>query len=69
VIKTTTFDRLQKLEKQKGFSEAGIDVRTGERVPFFNLGPKNDWRKYLDLSIKQKLEKAFKKEMIELSYM
>jgi len=69
VIKTTTFDNMQKLEKQNGFSEAGIDVKTGERVPFFNLGPKNDWRKYLDLSIKQKLEKAFKKEMIELSYM
>ena len=69
VIKTTTFDSMQKLEKQNGFSEAGIDVKTGERVPFFNLGPKNDWRKYLDLSIKQKLEKAFKKEMIELSYM
>ena len=68
MIKTTTFDSMQKLEKQKGFSEAGIDVKTGERVPFFNLGPKNDWRKYLDLSIKQKLEKAFKKEMIELSY-
>ena len=69
VIKTTTFDSMQKLEKQNGFSEAGIDVKTGAKVPFFNLGPKNDWRKYLDLSIKQKLEKAFKKEMIELSYM
>ena len=69
VIKTTTFDNMQKLEKQNGFSEAGINVRTGEKVPFFNLGPKNDWRKSLDLAIRQKLEKAFKKEMIELSYM
>ena len=40
VIKTTTFDNMQKLEKQNGFSEAGINVRTGEKVPFFNLGPK-----------------------------
>ena len=69
VIKTTTFDNMQKLEKQNGFSEAGINVRTGEKVPFFNLGPKNDWRKSLDLAIRQKLEKAFKKEMIELGYM
>ena len=69
VIKTTTFDNMQKLEKQNGFSEAGINVRTGEKVTFFNLGPKNDWRKSLDLTIRQKLEKAFKKEMIELGYM
>ena len=69
VIKTTTFDNMQKLEKQNGFSEAGINVRTGEKVTFFNLGPKNDWRKSLDLTIRQKIEKAFKKEMIELGYM
>ena len=50
---------MQKLEKQNGFSEAGIDVKTGEKVPFFNLGPKNDWRKYLDLSTKTKTRKSF----------
>ena len=69
VIKTTTFDNMQKLEKEKGFSEAGINERTGEKVPFFNLGPKNDWRQSLDLGISQKIEKAFKKEMEELNYL
>jgi len=68
-IKTTSFENMQKLEKEKGFSEAGINVRTGEKIPFFNLGPKNDWRQSLDLTIIQKIEKAFKKEMEELGYL
>ena len=60
---------MQKLEKEKGFSEAGINQRTGEKVPFFNLGPKNDWRQSLDPAIIQKIEKAFKNEMEELEYL
>jgi hypothetical protein len=69
VIKTTSFENMQKLEKEKGFSEAGINERTGEKVPFFNLGPKNDWRQSLDPIIIQKIEKAFKIEMEELGYL
>jgi len=68
-IKTTSFENMQKLEKEKGFSEAGINERTGEKVPFFNLGPKNDWRQSLDPAIIQKIENAFKKEMEELGYL
>ena len=68
-IKTTSFENMQKLEKENGFSEAGINERTGEKVSFFNLGPKNDWRQFLDPAIIQKIEKAFKKEMEELGYL
>ena len=68
-IKTTSFENMQKLEKEKGFSEAGINVSTGEKVPFFNLGPKNDWKQFLEPAITQKIEKAFKKEMEELEYL
>jgi len=68
-VKTTSFENMQKLEKEKGFSEAGINERTGEKVPFFNLGPKNDWRQSLDPAIIQKIENAFKKEMEELGYL
>jgi len=69
VIKTTSFDVMQKLEKKIGFGEATIDEKTGERIPFFNLGPKNNWKKSLDLKIRYRLEKAFKKEMEELGYL
>ena len=69
VIETTGFERMQKLEKERGFREAKTDLKTGEKLPFFNLGPKNDWKKLLDPKIKEKIEKAFKREMTELNYL
>ena len=69
VIETTDFKRMQKLEKEKGFAEAKVHPKTGEKIRFFNLGPKNDWKKNLDKKIKEKIEKNFKKEMKELGYL
>jgi len=39
-----------------------------KKVPFFNLGPKNDWKKILDKDLKVKLDKIFEKELKELHY-
>ncbi len=69
VIKTTEFENMKIKETEEIFSEAMIDVKTGKRKIFFNLGPKNDWRKYLDQTNKNKIEKSFEKEMIELGYL
>tara|TARA_B100000282_G_scaffold61507_1_gene41242 strand:+ start:345 stop:1202 length:858 start_codon:yes stop_codon:yes gene_type:complete len=69
VIKTTKFESMQLLEKKIGFNEAKINDQTGEKIPFFNLGPKNDWKNSLDGKIRFKIEKAFKKEMQELNYL
>lgn len=68
-IKTTSFDYLKNLEKEKGFIEANKDPNTGKPIPFFNLGPKNDWKKLLNVKIKKKIEMAFEKEMKELNYL
>lgn len=68
VIKTTSFDYMKNLEKEKGFKEAKKD-KDGKTIPFFNLGKKNDWKILLDNKIKTKLEKAFENEMIELKYL
>lgn len=69
VLDTTSFEKLQRLENEKGFFEAKKDKKTGKKIPFFNLGPKNDWKKLLDQKIREKIEKAFRKEMIELNYL
>jgi len=69
VIETTDFAKLKKLEKEKGFSEAKTNKKTGEKIPFFNLGPKNDWKTMLDSEVRAKIEKAFEKEMLELGYL
>ena len=68
-LETTDFKQMKKLEKEKGFAEAKIHPKTGEKITFFNLGPKNDWKKLLDPKIKIKIEKNFKKEMKELGYL
>ena len=52
-IETTDFDRMKSLEKEKGFFEAKIHKETGKKIPFFNLGPQNDWNKILDKSKKK----------------
>ena len=69
VIKTTDFHKMKKIEEQKGFFEGKINLQTGKKIPFFNLGPKNDWKKLLNLETRKKIEKAFKREMVELSYL
>ena len=68
-IKTTDFENMKNKEQKETFYEALIDSQTGKRKNFFNLGPKNDWRKYLDNKNKDLIEKTFKKEMIELGYL
>ena len=68
-IETTSFEKMKNLEKEKGFFEAKTNPKTGEKIQFFNLGPKNDWKKMLDEKIRKKIETAFKKEMIELGYL
>ena len=67
-IETTDFDRMKSMEKEKGFFEAKTQKETGKKIPFFNLGPQNDWQKLLDKKVRKKIEEAFKKEMLELGY-
>ena len=69
VIKTTKFENMKSKEEQETFSEATIDLKTGKRRTFFNLGPENDWRKYLDKKNKDKIEDVFHLEMNELGYL
>ena len=69
VINETKFSKMRDLEKKVGFDEAKINDNTGKVVPFFNLGPKNNWKKNLDVDLSSKIEEAFKEEMIELKYL
>ncbi len=66
-LNSTTFDKLQKREKKYGFSEA-VSFTNIEKSQFFNLGPKNDWKKILNDKVKNKITNVFKKNLKELSY-
>ena len=68
VIEATSFEKIQKLEKKSGFSEAKIK-KNGEKINFFNLGPENKWEKNLDPEIKSDIENTFRLEMKEIGYL
>ncbi len=68
-ITSTSFKNMQNLEKEKGFIESKIDLKTGKKIPFFNLGAKNRWEKSLDPNIRKQIENSFEKEMKELNYL
>ena len=69
VLKTTSFEKLKQNEIDHGFSEAVSSKEDkNQKIPFFNLGPKNDWRKIINNDLKSKLESIFEKDLKELSY-
>jgi len=37
-------------------------------IPFFNLGPENDWKTILDKNFVEKLSEIFKDELKEFGY-
>ena len=67
-VNSTLFDKLQNIEKKNGFSEAITSKKNNKKILFFNMGPKNDWKKILDKNSIHKLNDHFKKNLIELSY-
>jgi len=69
ILDSTSFEKMQNLESEKGFKESITEDKTGNKINFFNLGPKNDWKKSLDLRVQKKIENSFEKELVELKYL
>ena len=67
-VNTTSFENLKKIEKTNGFSEFIISRKKEKKIPFFHLGPKNNWQKNFDVSFIEKLNNVFKKNLSELDY-
>ena len=67
-VSSSLFSKLKEKEKKEGFSEAPKSKLLNSKIPFFNLGPNNNWKKILNDDLKDKLNIAFKKKLKELSY-
>ena len=67
-INLSSFEKLEKMEKDSGFTESTVS-KEGIRNKFFFLGPKNDWTKILEPKISDEINKKFEKEMKELKYL
>ena len=69
ILESTTFEKMKSEEEKVGFSESKTILKTGEKIPFFNLGPKNKWQNILEPKIIKKIENSFNVEMKELGYL
>jgi hypothetical protein len=67
-VSSSLFSKLKEKEKIEGFFEAPQSKLGDSKIPFFNLGPKNNWKKILNDDLKDKLNNIFKKQLDELSY-
>ncbi len=67
-IKNCSFDNLKLKEETSGFIESQKNIKN-KSIPFFYLGPKNDWRNLINDNIRIKIETEFKNEMIKLNYL
>ena len=68
-LKTTNFEKLKKRENEKGFLEGVFSKKKNEKIPFFNMGFKSDWKKILNKSTVKKIEEKFRKEMMDIGYL
>jgi hypothetical protein len=69
ILKTTSFEYMQKAEKNFGFEESVRTKKDSEKNIFFKYGPKINTPETLPAAIKKKLEVSLKKEMEELGYL
>ncbi len=67
-IKNTSFEKLQNLEKQYGFSEAVTKKGTKEKLRFFNLGKANNYQNILSKNLINKMNNEYKKELEKYNY-
>ena len=67
-VKSTSFEKLKKYEENKGFAESLISKTNKKKIPFFHLGPNNNWKNNFDQDFQNKLNKTFKENLKELGY-
>ena len=67
-VSSTFFDKLKDDEDKNGFLEAVVSKKNKKKIPFFYLGPKNDWKKILTKKLQNEISDVFKNEFNELGY-
>ena len=69
ILKSTSFNKLKKMEEQGLFKENVLNKNDNSKVKFFHLGPENKWQDNLKQNFVKKIEKNFYTEMKELNYL
>ncbi len=67
-IESTAFNKMQKIEKENGFVESVLSKNESKKIPFFHLGPRNNWRNIFEEKYQNKLNIKFENNLKELGY-
>ena len=67
-VENCSFDKLKKEEDIKGFPEAINKKGTNEKIKFFNLGKKNNYKVILNKKLLSQMNEIFKNEIKEYRY-
>ena len=67
-IQSTSFDKMREIENKKGFVESVLSKNYSKKIPFFHLGPKNNWKNIFDQKYQEKLNSIFEENLKELKY-
>ena len=67
-IENCNFEKLQKLEKEKGFYEAISKKNSSEKIKFFNLGNKNNYKDLLNKNLIDRMNLFYKDELKKYDY-
>ena len=60
---------MKNMEKNNGFLESVLSKNHPKKIPFFHLGPKNDWESIFDKRYQNKLNSIFENNLKELNYL
>ena len=58
-LSSTSFSNLKNFENTIGFSESLVSKINKRKIPFFHLGPKNNWNQILDKDFQTKINRIF----------
>ena len=67
-IKSCEFNKLKKMEEQKGFAEAVIKKNSSEKLKFFRMGKDNNYKNLLDKNLIEKINQKFSNQIQKFNY-
>ena len=67
-VENCQFSNLKKMEKENGFDESMIDKKTGNKITFFNLGEKNNFKEMLEKDLIDEMNDYFKYQLKKYKY-
>ena len=67
-VENCQFSNLKKMEEQKGFDESMVDKKTGNKITFFNLGEKNNFKDLLEKNLIDEMNDYFQYQLKKYNY-